>query len=329
MKHFPISSEIDFSSKLTFGMIGANCVVCLYSGNFDLCHIFSLFKRQCRHSKHNCSPIPTLRISTTVLIFHLIFFTCLLIPALVRLPFILEMCSVKITLCIILLSDETFLMDASILALMATFKLKTIVKELQTWSNIVDCRAFFGLNDIFDSKKARRIVLVKSVFTLGVFGVVLLLTVLYFFGVGYDNLPWNVPNKVATLIAMVIFCYIYMEFCLRIAILGAILASVKKALKTSTQKNIKLFAKHAHIIRAISLNHDRIINLIAMLLIVWFLANIVFLILNICALLDYNTYNMFTFLILHSRTIGSVAGIVLLLYFHDYQVKQKVSSPDI
>ncbi|KAJ3663985.1 hypothetical protein Zmor_008194 [Zophobas morio] len=310
-------------------MIGANCVVCLYSGNFDICNIFSSLRCQCQHSKLNYSPIPTLRISTPILIFQLIFFTCLLIPALLRLRFILQMCTVKKTFCIILLSDESFSIDACVLALMATFKLKTIVKELQTWSSILDCRALFGLDNILDVKQTRNIVFVKSVNSMFVFCVVLFMHILYYCGAGYDNLPWNIPSKITTLIAIVIFSYAYMEFGLRIVILGAILESIKKDLKNSNRKNMKFFAKHAHIIRAISLNFERIINLVTILWIIWILTNIMFLILNIYALLDYNTYNFFTFVILQTRTTVIVVATALLLYFHDYQVKQKVSFPDI
>ena len=165
----------------------------------------------------------------------------------------------------------------------------------------------------------------KSFISLYVFFIVVFMHFTYFYGAGYDQLPWNVPSKISAWIAIVVFFYVYMEFFLRIVILGAILESVKKTLKNSTRRNIKLFAKHAHVIRAIYLNLERVVGLITTLLIIWILTNFMFLILNIYALLGYNTYNIFTFIILQSRTFGNVTAIALFLYIHDHQVKQKVS----
>ena len=321
-------NKLTFSSKLAFNMIGANCVVCLYGVKFDPYIFFSPIRRQCQHSKRNHALKPTHRISIPLLIFQLTLFSCILVLCCLRLRFVIELCDVQKTICMILISDETFTIEACVIAIMSALKVRPITKELQTWSEILESRTLFGLDNIFDLKKTKRVLCIKMFLILWCFFAITLLETLYLCGSGYDILPWGVPSKVASVFAVMVFFCIYVEFFLRTVIVGGILEAIKRTLKSSTQRNIKHFAKHAHIIRAIYLNHSRIVALVTAILITWIVANTVFLILNIYALLDYNAYDIFTSLILQNRTCGNLITTAILMHFHDQQLKNKVRFGD-
>jgi hypothetical protein len=169
------------------------------------------------------------------------------------------------------------------------------MKNLLLWLNIFENRQFYSLGDIMDEKKIRKFMIARSGGMMITFCGAISIGTYLFSNYAYDNLPSSYPRKISLIVASSLQSFIFFEAFYNILIMGVVLQAMKKS---STQnlfeQKCQRFQAASHLIAAINNNTKLIMTLVTVLLIVWILTNIIFLIFNIYALIDHDSYNFIT-----------------------------------
>jgi hypothetical protein len=307
-------------------MVAANCYVCLSHSYFDKFLVLYQIKGFCQHSQSNFSSSPTFRISKIAVIFNILMALSMLFPAVSYLHSLKMVCTVNRSLCFILMGNQIYIISSIILETVIAVKIKSIHQNLLLWLNIFENRQFYSLGDIIDEKKIRKFMIARSGGMMITFCGAISIGTYLFSNYAYDNLPSSYPRKISLIVASSLQSFIFFEAFYNILIMGVVLQAMKKALrKTYLNRNVKVFKQQVHLIAAINNNTKLIMTLVTVLLIVWILTNIIFLIFNIYALIDHDSYNFITIMLMQVETSFLTLGLSLFFCVHDETLKRKVS----
>jgi hypothetical protein len=307
-------------------MTRSNCFVCISRSVFDPLFVLNPIKGFCPHSKCSTALTPTFKISKMALIFNLLLALSLLYPTVTSLPSIMRMCRIQKSLCLIILGDQLFIVSSSILEILITAKVKALREEMLTWSNIFQHRQFYGLGDIIDTRKSKRIVMANSIFILLIFIGIIMEGIYFFSSETYDTLPWHHARKISLCLAGIFQSYIVLDAYQKLITVGAILNAMETALhETRFTRDLNVFKKQVHLIALINCTARSVMNLMTTFLVLWMLTLTSFLICNCYSLVDNASYDFLTIVMTQIKTISIIANCTVYLFMHDETRKRKVS----
>jgi hypothetical protein len=306
----------------------SNCVVCLLRSNYDLCQLLLPLKGYCQHSwlKLYRSKRPYFRFLRRLQIFDYVFQTFLCWPIFTYFYYLPSICSSNNkSLCLILLTDQSFVISTCVVSLIHITQFKTKHLEANGWISIVENRRSYGLKDVFNSKKSKTLIRRRNLM-LAAFYVLIIGTTVIQLVVSYDNIPWNGSRKFLLLLCFTFQGYISLDLTQRFKIIGAILDALKRALTKKRSRNLKRpFIKYNNLILAIRINLNLFMKMMTVPLVSWILTVIGSLILNIYISIKFPEYDLYTLILLQSRTVVTIMSIFIILYSAEKNLKEKVS----
>lgn len=306
----------------------SNCVVCLVQSNYDLCQVLLPLKGYCEHSRFKIfkSKSQYFRFFRSLQIFDYVFQTFLCWPIATYIYNLRTICfSDDKSFCLILLTDYIFVFSTCLVSLIHFSQFKTKQLEANGWVNIVENRLKYGLKDVFNVKKSRIFIRRRNLM-MGAFYVLIFMMTIIQFVVSYDILPWNGPRKLLLVLCITFQSYICLDLTQRFKLVGALLDSLKRALKSKRKRNVRsCFLKYNKLVLAVRINLNLFLKMMTVPLASWILTAVVSLILNIYISIQFPDYGLFTLILVQSRTAVTIMSIFFILVTAETNLKGKVS----
>jgi hypothetical protein len=313
-------------SRSVANMVAANCFVCISRAIYSPLLVLFPIKGFCPHSKSSTSVSPTFKIAKLALVVNLLVSLSLLYPTVSCLSSLMSVCGTQKSLCLIILGDQMFIISSILLEIIVTTKVETLRREMLTWSNIFQHRRFYGLGDITDKKKSKRIVMARSIFLLVILVAVPAGGVYFFSDYAYDRLPLNYARNISLCFFTTLQSNLALDAYQRLVVVGAILNAMETTLhETFLNRNVDVFKRHVHLIAAINCNVKSIKNILTGLFTLWILTITSFLICNIYALVDHSSHDFLTIVMTQVKTINMIIVSAVFFFIHDEILKRKVS----
>jgi hypothetical protein len=295
-------------------MVAANCFVCISRAIYSPLLVLFPIKGFCPHSKSSTSVSPTFKIAKFALVVNLLVSLSLLYPTVSCLSSLMSVCGTQKSLCLIILGDQMFIISSILFQIIVTTKVETRRSKH---------RRFYGLGDITDKKKSKRIVMARSIFLLVILVGVPAGGVYFFSDYAYDRLPLNYARNISLCFFTTLQSNLALDSYQRLVVVGAILNAMETTLhETFLNRNVDVFKRHVHLIAAINCNVKSIKNILTVLFILWILTITSFLICNIYALVDHSSHDFLTIV----KTINMIIVSALFFFIHDEILKRKVST---
>jgi hypothetical protein len=301
-------------SRSVANMVAANCFVCISRAIYSPLLVLFPIKGFCPHSKSSTSVSPTFKIAKFALVVNLLVSLSLLYPTVSCLSSLMSVCGTQKSLCLIILGDQMFIISSILFQIIVTTKVETRRSKH---------RRFYGLGDITDKKKSKRIVMARSIFLLVILVGVPAGGVYFFSDYAYDRLPLNYARNISLCFFTTLQSNLALDSYQRLVVVGAILNAMETTLhETFLNRNVDVFKRHVHLIAAINCNVKSIKNILTVLFILWILTITSFLICNIYALVDHSSHDFLTIV----KTINMIIVSALFFFIHDEILKRKVST---
>ena len=302
-------------------MTTSNCLVCLYRSSLYVARFFSPIKPRCSYTALNFTHKPTYTVSKISLIVNLLVLIIFLFSSFTCIPAVINVCKTQTSHCLIITSDEIFIVGNTITTTIFLLQIRTICQELEAWSSLVLNQPFYGFDDALNPSGARTLFYIKCFSTTTTtFWMVYAGTVYFWFSIFDDTLPWSFPRRIGLLYSAAVQWHMTLELCQKFVLTGKLLQAIEAALPRQ-----KFFPRHSYALLAINSIIRVSTHLVTNFLLTWTFTAIVFLVFSFSALFYYSELTTLTVLILQSKTIFCSAVMVMLYCAHDYCVKAKVS----
>ncbi|KAJ3663988.1 hypothetical protein Zmor_008195 [Zophobas morio] len=301
-------------------MAASDCFVCATRSRFSPYDFCSPIRFFCQHSKNSVVSKATIKLSKFGLVVSSTGLLCSLFPIVTILLLLPNLCVDEKSTCFVLIGDFVFLLGGFTLGFVTITGCQLICREAQGLSTLIENRLFYGIDSIINEKKTRNFILRRTWGTVSLH-VWIVLPIVYLSTHSYDNLQWNATRKIAMVISVVFQCYNTVNFYTKVIIIGCILQAVK-----TNMSKVDSYPRYVRFVVALNSNLKLVTVIFIVMNFTWIMSTIVFLICNITAIFYHEDFNLFSVMILQTKSLGAAISLIMLYYIHDINLKEKVSN---
>jgi hypothetical protein len=315
-----------------------NCFVCLLESPFDIFRLIFPLRGTCQHSKNSKpSQVAYYRISKNVVLLDILFSTVLLFSWITYFIYPFQMCETDKARCLLLLSDQMLVTISIVIGFLELFYMKMQTLEFNAWTRTIEKIRFYGLKEILSEESARRFIFLRNLGMIavsiwGIAGTSLTL------GISYDTTPWHWGRKFLLVVCYTLQSYVTLDLGQKIRIVGIVLDTFKRTLMSSLTNNSypifakkrgemtleKILGRYTNLVLVIHTNMNLFMRYFFGILILYSMALLASLIINIYVLIEFNDYNIYILLVIEVRTILLIVRVVFVFIAAEINLKNKV-----
>ncbi|KYB28726.1 hypothetical protein TcasGA2_TC032427 [Tribolium castaneum] len=271
-----------------------------------------------------CKPSarPEYRFSLPVLIFDGFMFIFVFFAWITYFIYPPRVCKTDQIHCLIFLGEQIIATTSILIGFLEVFHISEQVVEFNSWAKLIHERNFYGFKDIMTDLKLKRFLRFRESMMILNFVSTVGITFLIF-DVSKDNFPWNEFRKVLSVVCYSFQSYITLDLSQKVRIVGIILETFKHTASKALTRNIypifgddksltleAILRKFNKFFRIAYTNMTLFMAYIRTILILYCLAVIASLILNVYILIKFDNYEVLVFVLVQSRVLYMISRIV-------------------
>ena len=308
-------------------IVPENCLPCLYRIAFDPFRFAYPIKNFCPHSRNSYSAHPKLKIAKSSYFFVCVLFATFLFATVSCIGDIPQLCQTDQPLCLVVIAEQVFLFCCTLLGCSTITGMNYQLKDFKSWSTLLQNRKFFYLGNIINARNIRRTVSQRTFWLFAIIAVCTMLEILQQV-FNYDHLPWRLVRQFCQNYGLMLQGYIFLEFCLKIFVVGDILRAMERALRSSITNNINRLEAFSRLGLLTMTIHANLISLkkyVVPILSVCLGTTTITVILNFYIFIEYSDYNNCALMLLQIRTVVLILFVVVMMFVHDSRMDSQVS----
>ncbi|KAJ3663982.1 hypothetical protein Zmor_008191 [Zophobas morio] len=308
-------------------IVPENCLPCLYHIPLDPFRFAYPIKDFCPHSRHSYSRYPKFKIAKFSYFYVFVIFGTFLFATVSCIGNIPQLCQTDQPLCLVVIAEQVFLLCCTLLGCSSISGMNYQLEDIKSWSTLLQNRNFFYLGNIISARNIRKSVSQRSFW---IFTIIVVCTVMEIIRqvFNYDNLPWRLVRQFCQNYGLMLQGYIFLEFCLKIFVVGDILRAMERALRSSVTNNINRLEAFSRLGLLTMTIHANLLNLkkfVVPIMMVWLGTTTVTVILNFYIFIEYSDYYNCALMLLQIRTVILILFVVVMMFVHDSRMDSQVS----
>jgi hypothetical protein len=311
----------------------SSCLVCTLHVEYSFLHKLFPLQGYCQHL-NNSSARPIYKISKLCLCLSLVITGISTVPLFSYISLLSETCPREKSLCLIFLADLLFTVGSFVLAVIHLIKVKTYEKEANAWLFLFENTSLYSLMEIYSQNDKKEVKMRRHI-TFYTLGLVTIIMSIFVFCFPYDTLPLSLWRKWSVVHFFIIQYFGTVHTIQRMRLIGAILKTFEKAVKTAFSKKNQdgtdhfnlhsTLKKYRNFIATVNLNFALLMRHLLIIFFIFALTSLACLIVNLYILIKYLDYDPMSLAVLQLRTVSTIFGLLFLSVDADRNIKAKVS----
>ena len=224
------------------------------------------------------------------------------------------------------------------MAFFELFNINIQEMEFNAWIQLFEKRRFFGIQNIATVETAKKLIVRRDCYMVATFlALILELTLTYL--LQSHNLPWNVPTTFMRVLCYSIQAYVTIDLNQKIEIVGLVLSTLNRTIKEALIKNTypifctkkgdlsleKFLGRCSKFVLIIYINMVLFVQYMRTALVLYCVATISSLILNIYVLIQYSDTDSHVLFATDLKTLFMIGRMVSVCMTAEYNLNVKVS----
>jgi hypothetical protein len=315
-----------------------NCVNCILESRFDLVRALFSNRRYCQHKIFFKTTRTYSKMSKPFLIWNIFSLLCFIFPWYTYIAYLPLACESDKNFCLVYLGELIFATVTLFMACVGLTQLKFEVTEFNSWAMMSEKRKFFGLKHIMSLTQFKHLILTRE-FVLALNVITSVLSILLYYTLSYDNLPWNQYRKFLQVACYSLQYYIGIDLVIRIRMIGSILENFFQTLRNTLlnnrypifvrdSKSVSLetvLKRYTRLILTINKNNKLMMKYMSLIFFTYYLTVATSLILNLYVLIEFGDYSIYILFAVEFRTVSTITRIIGVFVIAEECLNRKVS----